>query len=111
MSPGRAQTRLALAVLLIAFFITEGPLSPVQVGLIDAFVPAYVTAMFVNDSITAVLLFAQFPVLRSHAPLAIASGYLHGVRRHPSVLALSSLLCSPNQSDKAKSSPETTKTR
>src|SRR5258705_5922740 len=77
--PGPAQKRLALAVvlaLLVAFFITVGPLSTVQVGRIDAFVPAYATAMFVNDSITAVLLFAQFSMLRSRALLAIASGYL-----------------------------------
>jgi signal transduction histidine kinase len=79
LSPGRAQRRLALAVvlaLLVAFFITEGPLSTIQLGRIDAFVPAYATAMFVNDSISAVLLFAQFSILRSRALLAIASGYL-----------------------------------
>src|SRR5258706_6549402 len=79
MWPGRAQTRLALAVvlaLLVGFIITAGPLSTVEVGRIDAFVPAYATAMFVNDSITAVLLFAQFSILRSRALLAIASGYL-----------------------------------
>ncbi|MEH2569407.1 signal transduction histidine kinase [Bradyrhizobium sp. AZCC 2289] len=78
--PGRAQRRLALAVvlaLLVAFLITEvGPLSTIQLGRIDAFVPAYATAMFVNDSITAVLLFAQFSILRSPALLAISSGYL-----------------------------------
>jgi signal transduction histidine kinase len=33
-------------------------------------------AIFVNDSITAVLLFAQFSILRSRALLAISSGYL-----------------------------------
>src|ERR1700676_4545767 len=80
LSPGRAQRRLALAVvlaLLVVFFITEvGPLSTIQLGRIDAFVPAYATAMFVTDSITAVLLFAQFSILRSRALLAIASGYL-----------------------------------
>ena len=32
--------------------------------------------MIVCDSITAVLLFAQFSILRSRAILAIASGYL-----------------------------------
>src|SRR4030088_2373517 len=32
--------------------------------------------MLVNDSITAVLLFAQFSILRSPALLAISSGYL-----------------------------------
>jgi hypothetical protein len=64
LSPGRAQRRLALAVvfaLLGAFFIAAGPLSTIQSGRIDAFVPAYATAMFVNDSITAVLLYAQSP--------------------------------------------------
>src|SRR3979411_964855 len=80
LSPNRAQRRLALAVvlaLLVAFFITEvGPLSTIQLGRIDAFVPAYATAMFVIDSITAVLLFAQFSILRSRALLVIASGYL-----------------------------------
>jgi signal transduction histidine kinase len=75
-----AQRRLALAVvlaLLVAFVIAAGPLSTFQPGRIDAFVPAYGTAVFVNDLITAVLLFAQFSILRSRALLAIASGYLY----------------------------------
>jgi signal transduction histidine kinase len=79
LSPGRAQRLVALAIvlaLLIAFVITEGPLSTIKLGRIDAFVPAYATAMFVNDSITAVLLFAQFLILRSLSLLMIASGYL-----------------------------------
>ena len=79
LSPGRAQRRLALAVvlaLLVAYFLTEGLLSTIQLGRIDAFVPAYATAMFVTDSITAVLLFAQFSILRSRALLAISNGYL-----------------------------------
>ena len=80
LSPSLAQRRLALAVvlaLLVAFFIAAGPLSTFQPGRIDAFVPAYGTAVFVNDLITAVLLFAQFSILRSRALLAIASGYLY----------------------------------
>jgi uncharacterized membrane protein YedE/YeeE len=79
LSPGPAQRRLALAVvlaLLVAYFITVGPLSTILLGRIDAFVPAYATAMFVIDSITAVLLFAQFSILRSRALLAISNGYL-----------------------------------
>jgi hypothetical protein len=79
LSPGPAQKRLALAVvlaLLVAFFFTAGPLSTIQLPRIDAFVPAYAMAMFVNDAITAVLLFAQFSILRSRALLIIASGYL-----------------------------------
>src|SRR5260370_15077707 len=79
LSPGRAQRRFALAVvlaLLVAFFIMAWPLSRIQLGRIDAFVPAYVTALFVIDLITAVLLFAQFSILRSSALLVIANGYL-----------------------------------
>src|ERR1700716_1370382 len=79
LAPSRAQRRLAVAVvlaLLAAFVITAGPLSSVQLGRIDAFIPAYAMAMLVIDSITAVLLFAQFSILRSRALLVIASGYL-----------------------------------
>ncbi|MEA3118295.1 MAG: hypothetical protein QOI13_1565 [Paraburkholderia sp.] len=77
--PGVAQKRLAVAVviaLLAAFFATIGPLSTVRLERIDAFVPLYATAVFVVDLITAVLLFAQFSILRSRALLAIANGYL-----------------------------------
>src|ERR1700720_800108 len=79
LSPGRAQRRVALAIvlaLLIAFFITAGPLSTIQLPRIHAFVSAYATAMFVVDSITAALLYAQFAILRSRALLVIATGYL-----------------------------------
>jgi signal transduction histidine kinase len=79
LSPGRTQRRFALAVVLAllgaAFFVAAGPLSTIQAERIDVFVPAYATAMFVIDSITAVLLFAQFSILRSRALLVIASGY------------------------------------
>src|SRR5215813_15367215 len=77
--PGRAQRRLALGVVLaslVAFSIMAGPLSTFQLRRIDAFVPVYGTAIFVNDLITAVLLFNQFAILRSRALLAISSGYL-----------------------------------
>jgi signal transduction histidine kinase len=78
--PGPAQKRFALVVVLglltVFFLIVAGPLSRVQTGRVDAFIPIYLTGMFVNDSITAVLLFAQFSILRSPALLVIASGYL-----------------------------------
>ncbi len=79
LSPSLAQKRLALGivlVLVVAFIITAGPLATVQLARIDAFVPAYAIAMLVIDSITAVLLYAQFSILRSRALLAISSGYL-----------------------------------
>jgi signal transduction histidine kinase len=79
LSPGRSQKRLALAVILAllgALFVSAGQLSAIQLERIDAFVPAYGTAVFVNDLITAVLLFNQFSILRSRALLAISTGYL-----------------------------------
>jgi signal transduction histidine kinase len=79
LSPSLVQRRLALAVLLallVAFVITVGPLSTFQPGRIDAFVPTYATALFVTDLITAVLLFAQFSIVRSRALAVLASGYL-----------------------------------
>jgi signal transduction histidine kinase len=79
LAPDRAQRRLALAVvlaLLAASLITAGPLSYIQPPKIVAFVPAYAAAMFVVGAITAVLLFAQFSILRSRALLVIASGFL-----------------------------------
>lgn len=77
--PSRTQMRFALAVvlaMLVTFFAIAGPLSRIQPGEIDAFIPAYATALFVNDLITAVLLFSQFSMLRTRALLVISSGYL-----------------------------------
>jgi len=77
--PSRAQKLLALGVVLVLFvcFVgAAGPLSTIPLTRVDAFMPAYGTAIFVNDSISAALLFAQFSVLRSRALLALASAYL-----------------------------------
>lgn len=79
LSPGPAQRRIALGVvfmLLVGFFIAGGPLSTLPLPEINAFVPAYGTWILVNDLITAILLFAQFSILRSSALLLLANGYL-----------------------------------
>jgi signal transduction histidine kinase len=79
LSPSAAQRRLALGVvlvLLVGFVIAASPLSTLPLTRVDAFIPAYGTAIFVIDSITATLLLAQFSVLHSHALLALANGYL-----------------------------------
>jgi signal transduction histidine kinase len=79
-SPSAAQKRLAsavvLGILVVFALIAFGPLKGVHLGRVDAFVPAYATAMFVCDAITALLLYAQFAIVRSRATLVIASGYL-----------------------------------
>src|SRR5262245_56664436 len=78
--PSAAQKRFAFAVvlgILVVFaFITFGQLKGTRPGRVDAFVPAYATAMFVCDAITAILLYAQFSIPRSRAMLIMASGYL-----------------------------------
>jgi signal transduction histidine kinase len=80
LSPGPAQKWLALAVvfgLLVVVFLIVGPLAHIQVSPLYAFVPAYSTAMFVSDVLTAILLFSQFAILRSRAILVMANGYLY----------------------------------
>jgi signal transduction histidine kinase len=80
LAPSPAQKRLALVVVLsilaAAILITAGLFSNLRLGAVEAFVPAYTSAMIVNDSITAILLFAQFSILRTRAILVVASGYL-----------------------------------
>ena len=47
---------MSLAIFLIALPFAKVPLTPVW-----AFIPVYQSALVVNDLITAVLLFSQFP--------------------------------------------------
>jgi signal transduction histidine kinase len=78
-SPSRAQKLLAFVVvpgILAVVFIISRPFAGVQLRAIDAFVPFYATAIFLNDLITGVLLFAQFSILRTRSLLVIANGYL-----------------------------------
>jgi signal transduction histidine kinase len=77
--PTASQKRLALGIVLClvaALYLVLGPFGGIQLGAIHSFVAVYTTAMFVTDSITAVLLYTQFSILRSRAILVIASGYL-----------------------------------
>jgi hypothetical protein len=78
--PSRTQQKLALSVALVivlaASLISATGLQQVKLPAIDALVPLYGMAMFVSDSITAVLLFTQFSIVRSRALLVISSGYV-----------------------------------
>ena len=59
LAPGSTQKRIALAIvlgLLIALYLITGPFSGIQLAQLNAFVAIYATAMFVTDSITAILL-------------------------------------------------------
>ena len=48
----------------------------VQLLTLNAFIPVVDAILFLNDLITAALLYAQFSVVRSRALLALAMGYL-----------------------------------
>jgi signal transduction histidine kinase len=76
--PSKAQKQLAVSVLvglLAVIFVVTGPLSHLRTSPVPAFLPIYVTTMIATDSITAILLFTQFVILRSRAILVIAIGY------------------------------------
>lgn len=75
---GHHERRIALAVVAVsaAIFAAVAPFAKVQLAPVWAFIPAYESALAVNDLITAVLLLGQFGFLRSRALLVLASGYL-----------------------------------
>jgi signal transduction histidine kinase len=77
--PSRTQYWLAIALVfgvLAAYIIAVGPLSDIPPYPIPAFIPSYTTAVFVTEALTAILLFAQFSIVRMRAILVLACGYL-----------------------------------
>ncbi|MCE9657538.1 MAG: MASE4 domain-containing protein [Burkholderiales bacterium] len=79
LAPGPVQKRLALGIvigLVVALYLISGPFAGIHLGAVNAFIAIYATAIFVTDAVTAILLYAQFSILRSRAILVIASGYL-----------------------------------
>jgi two-component system, sensor histidine kinase and response regulator len=74
--PGEKRlARLVVAVSLLAFMVGL-PFVRTPLAQIPAFIPSYEAALWINDTITAVLLFSHFVRLRSCALLALAAGYL-----------------------------------
>ncbi len=76
---------LSLAIFAVAVPFAQRPLPRVW-----AFIPTYQSALCVCDLITAVLLFAQFSILRLRALLVLACGYLF-----TALIALAHLLTFP----------------
>lgn len=64
-----------VAVIVLALGILA-PFSATPLPRIPAFIPNLNATIFVTDLITALLLFAQFPIYRSRAILVLAAGYL-----------------------------------
>ena len=74
--PGdRRQAGAAIAVFGL-IFAAAVPYAKVQLPQVWAFIPSYQAALIVNDLVTAILLSAQFVILRHRALLALALGYL-----------------------------------
>lgn len=76
--PSRRQVQLAaclLAGLIIALLITM-PFARTPLENTEVFLPAYASAIFVNEIFTAALLLALYVVQRSTAILVLAVGYL-----------------------------------
>jgi signal transduction histidine kinase len=76
--PDSRQKRLALsvAVLLPVLFIAIIPIGRIQLPRVDSYIPVVDTVMFINDSIAATLLLAQFSIMRSPSLLALAAGFV-----------------------------------
>jgi hypothetical protein len=75
--PSDAQRRLALgivAVFALGFIITA-PLAHTQLPRVDAWIPAFATALVITDLLTSVLLFAQFSIVHRRSLLVLAIGY------------------------------------
>jgi signal transduction histidine kinase len=73
--PGRRAALITLGVSAL-FFLAAVPFAKQPLTPVPAFIPAYQSALVVNDLVTAILLFGQFSILRSRAMLLLASGYL-----------------------------------
>jgi PAS domain S-box-containing protein len=74
----RPERRLALTVVLLSFvcFICMVPFARLPLPQVWAFIPIYESALIVSDLVTAILLFAQYNLLRTRSLLVLASGYL-----------------------------------
>lgn len=74
---GRERRTALMAILLsFAVFIAMVPFARVQLALMPAFIPVYESWLVVGDLITAILLFAQYHMLRARSILVLGCGYL-----------------------------------
>jgi signal transduction histidine kinase len=73
-----SERRIALATVLVSIvvFAALAPFAQTPLAKVWAFIPVYESALVINDLITAVLLLAQFRIVRTRALLVIACGYL-----------------------------------
>jgi PAS domain S-box-containing protein len=77
-SPGRLEYGIAIAVLVLSSVTLAllGPFARLPLARVDAFIPAYESALAITDLITAAMLFAHFTRARTLAMLVLPCGYL-----------------------------------
>jgi signal transduction histidine kinase/ActR/RegA family two-component response regulator len=92
MPASRRERRLALTILAVSvgIFALCVPFAKTALAPIDAFIPAYESAVTINDLITTVLLFGQFTIIGRRGLKYLACGYLF-----TSLMALCHLLSFP----------------
>jgi signal transduction histidine kinase len=74
--PGAKRLALIVVGLSLLGFVVALPFVRTPLPAVPAFIPSYEAALWISDTITAVLLFCQFTRLRSRALLLLAAGYL-----------------------------------
>jgi signal transduction histidine kinase len=75
-TPRERRLVFASAVLLFSAFAATVPFASSPLSEFNAFVPSCSAVMFVNDVITAILLYSQCAIFPSRSFLILASGYL-----------------------------------
>ena len=70
------RTAHILVLVLLAILAITWPFATIKLPEIEAFVPSLAAALFISDSVTAVLLFGQFAILRKWSLLILANGYV-----------------------------------
>jgi signal transduction histidine kinase len=70
------RTAHILVLVLLAILAITWPFATIKLPEIEAFVPSLAAALFISDSVTAVLLFGQFAILRKSSLLILANGYV-----------------------------------
>jgi two-component system sensor histidine kinase/response regulator len=73
--PQRRRAGLAL-ILSVLLFCALAPFVRTRLAPLPAFIPLYESALLINDTITAALLFGQYRILRSRALMVLGCAYL-----------------------------------
>ena len=74
--PRESRAAFAVAIALLGMAVIVAPFASVQLPRSDAWIPITNTYIFLADLVTWVLLISQFDIVRWHALLVVASGYL-----------------------------------